>query len=382
MTRTAIRVLAVSLIGLMMAVIAAPVLAQTRQPSTPAGGKASAYGPSAAQPQRTSPQKGTSPVRRVAGEEPVREPVPGAEKARPAGPPAMPVEQNPAPRQPTWYPLASNVQQWVDEVLLAWEQTSEKVVTYKCKFQRWEFDPVFGPKEPDTPATYAEGIIQYAKPDKGLFKVEKLLKYGPPLKAGGAPQWLKQEIGEHWVCDGKSIFEFDARRKLLVQRILPKEMQGKAIADGPLPFLFGAKVTTIKARYWIQPLDPPKGREGEYWLEAVPRFRQDAANFQKVSIILDEKDFLPKALDVYAPNYNSKTNPAHTAYEFMEREPKTKSSLLEGIPIPFLREFYEPKVPSGWKKVVEDMNGPPEGAQPVQGPAPAQAVRPGPSKKK
>ena len=42
----------------------------------------------------------------------------------------------------------------------------------------------------------------------------------------------------------------------------------------------------------------------------------------------------------------------------------------------FKTQFYEPKVPSGWKKVVEDMNGMPQGPLPVQGPAPGTATRP------
>ncbi|MGI8981382.1 MAG: TIGR03009 domain-containing protein [Pirellulaceae bacterium] len=279
------------------------------------------------------------------------------------------------------------MQKWVDEVLVAWEKTSEEIVTFKCNFKRWEHDPAFGPRDPKTPYTYGEGVIQYAKPDKGMFKVESLVKYSAPPIAGGKPVWLAQ-IGEQWVCDGRSIFEFSIREKKLYQRILPKEMQGQAIADGPLPFLFGAKVTTIKARYWIHPApNVPAGHEGEYWLEAVPRFSRDAANFQKVSIILDEKDFLPKALDVYAPNYNFKTNPAHTEYSFEKRETTLKSdkrplAVLEPLIENFRKRFYAPDVPKGWKKVVEDMNGMPPGPIPVQGPAPGTATRPAGTKTK
>jgi TIGR03009 family protein len=357
--------------------------------------KGTTYGP--VQRTQTKPAAGgQSPIRRASGDEPVREPSPGgsnpggaaagpkAGPARPATPLIQPLVQNGAPSQPIWFPLASNVQEWVDEVLLAWEKTSEDIVTFKCKFKRWEHDPAFGPADSKIPYTYGEGIIQYAKPDKGMFKVEKLLKYGAPQKEGDEPTWSEQ-IGEHWVCDGRSVFEYDLRGKKVVQRILPKEMQGKAIADGPLPFLFGAKVSTLKARYWIRPLNPPKDRKGEYWLEAVPRFRQDAANFQKVSIVLDEKDFLPKALDVYAPNYNAKNNPAHTEYSFHERETTLKGDkkLLDpNLLLFWKKQFYEPKVPSGWKKVVEDMNDMPQGPPPVQGPVPGTAKRPGTTKTK
>ena len=385
----------------------APAAGTKSQPagSSASGSKGAVYGPAAPRSEQPrAPQgRGSSLIRRAASEEPVREPEfggansGGASSSKagttttipfPPGPAALlPLGPRAAPPQPEWYPLEDNVQKWVDEVLLAWEKTSEEIVTFKCNFKRWEHDPAFGPKDPKIPYTYGEGVIQYAKPDKGMFKVESLLKYSAPKIAGGKPVWLAQ-IGEQWVCDGRSIFEFDIRGKKLFQRILPKEMQGQAIADGPLPFLFGAKVSTINARYWIHPApNVPPDRPGEYWLEAVPRFPQDAVNFQKVSIILDEKDFLPKALDVYAPNYNRKTNPAHTEYSFEKRETTLKSDkrglafiteYIDG----FKKQFYEPKVPSGWKKVIEDMNGMPQGPLPVQGPAPGTATRPAGTKTK
>ncbi len=48
----------------------------------------------------------------------------------------------------------------------------------------------------------------------------------------------------------------------------------------------------------------------------------------------------------------------------------------------FHKEFYEPKIPRGWKKAIDDMNVRPDDSQPVQGPTPGQAKRPGPSKTK
>ena len=70
----------------------------------------------------------------------------------------------------------------------------------------------------------------------------------PPAQAQG--NWVKQEnaIGEHWVCDGTSIYEYRTEQKQLVERPIPKEMQGKAIVDGPLPFLFGAEAAKLKQR--------------------------------------------------------------------------------------------------------------------------------------
>ena len=69
----------------------------------------------------------------------------------------------------------------------------------------------------------------------------------PPQPAKG--DWVKQTdaIGEHWVCDGKSVFEYRHDQKQLVERPIPPQLQGKAIVDGPLPFLFGAEAAKLKA---------------------------------------------------------------------------------------------------------------------------------------
>ena len=153
-------------------------------------------------------------------------------------------------------------------------------------------------------------------------------------------------------------------------------MQGKAITEGPLPFLFGAKAADIKARYWLQAITPP-GSKGEYWLEAVPKTQQDAANFLKVLVIIDAKDFLPKAIDVFTPNYDK--SKIHTAYSFDKRESWGKKSEfqqnLDKLRL-FHAEFYAPKTPFGWKRVKDDSlaGPPPEGS--LKNPPGKQATRP------
>ena len=92
-------------------------------------------------------------------------------------------------------------------------------------------------------------------------------------------------------------------------------MRGKAIADGPFPFLFGAQAAKIRARYWLRVITPPD-TQGEYWLEAVPKTQVDAANYKKVTIILAQKDYLPRAIQVYPVNYDERKNPTRTVFQF------------------------------------------------------------------
>ena len=77
-------------------------------------------------------------------------------------------------------------------------------------------------------------------------------------------------MGEHWVCDGNSVYEINHQTKQLIETKLPPDMRGKAIAEGPLPFMFGAKKDTIRARYWIREI-PRKQAADPYHLEFVPK---------------------------------------------------------------------------------------------------------------
>jgi TIGR03009 family protein len=302
----------------------------------------------------------TSPVRQAAANAPIVEPAGPAPAPQVAGPqPAI----APIPMQPEWVTKMTPAQlSWVDEVLSYWETNSEKIKLFECKFQRWDYDGGFAFNDKWQPRTYADGVIKYAQPDKGLYKVEKLI-LNQPGTPGQPPQQIVQnpELGEHWICNGKEVYSFEANKKQVTVTPLPPEMQGKAIADGPLPFMFGAKAQTIKARYWVRNLDG--GPPGKYWLEAVPKSREDAQNFKQVRIVLDQKDFLPDSLEIFGPNFNPPQNDARQTYHFTDRKPqdaKSIAALIGGGLDPlklFNREFFEPRIPLGWQKVTQGGQG-------------------------
>ena len=92
-----------------------------------------------------------------------------------------------------------------------------------------------------------------------------------PRDAGGQGDWIvkKDAIGEHWVCDGQNVYEYRHDQKQLVVRPIPPAMQGKAIVDGPLPFLFGAEAAQAQGPLFDagraaaeseRDLDPRRGR--------------------------------------------------------------------------------------------------------------------------
>ena len=271
---------------------------------------------------------------------------------------------------PAFVPLNPAHQQYLEKILTFWQARTDKVKTYRCAFERWEFDSVFGPA--NTFKTYGTGEIKYSDPDKGLFQVGKVLIYTPPAGEGQKPKYVKAANGhgEHWVCDGQSVIEFDYQNKRVIQQILPASMRGKAIANGPLPFLFGANAEGIKNRYWLQVITPSTSK-GEYWLEAYPKTMADAGSFLKVHIIIDEKDYLPKGLVVFDRNFKQGRNHSRTVFNFKNRETNFGTT-LDKLNV-FHRNFYEPAVPKGWKKEIRQPPAAQEAAQ-----LPRQVRRPQP----
>jgi len=242
----------------------------------------------------------------------------------------------------------------LERVLSAWEEESGRVKTYRCPFQRWDYDPIFGPG-PNIPKTKAHGEVKYSKPDKGSFEIEKVLHYQADGQGGAGWKEHAGEVGEHWVCDGEALYELDARKKQLIVRPLPEAMQGQAIGDGPLPFLFGAEKEKLLKRYDMRVSQETKS---EIWLEAYPLWAQDAANYQRVELILDREQLLPSAIQVYSPN-----DKGRTVYIFDLNQAKVND------PIDRLLGFRAPRTPLGWKKITEQL-APPVTQNPQSRPQP------------
>jgi TIGR03009 family protein len=284
-------------------------------------------------------------------------------QTQPAPPAAQaPPQQAQAPLQaPPQFQLNTLEQAYLDQVLGKWEIESGKIQTFSCPFDRWEYNPTFGPG-PDIPLNKDKGDLTYQKPDKGSFEITEINKWqAKPLPPGQAPpaqaqgDWVKQEnaIGEHWVCDGTSIYEYRTDQKQLVERPIPKEMQGKAIVDGPLPFLFGAEAAKLKQRYWMR--IEQRSSNDEIEIQSQPKFQSDAANYRAVGIILDRQKFLPKAMQVVLPDGSKHV------YIF------DLANVSVNWPLDRLKALFErPMTPMGWKRVVEDMPAGQPGASPVR----------------
>lgn len=251
------------------------------------------------------------------------------------------------PPVPPEFQLNAIQQGYLDQVLSAWQTASAKVTIFQCPFERWEYNQAFGPGK-DIPLNKNLGDLSYQKPDKGSFQIIEVRVWDQ-----AAGDWVvkKDAIGEHWVCDGQNVYEYRHNQKQLLVRPIPPAMQGKAIVDGPLPFLFGADAAKLKARYWMR--TEPTQNPDEIKIQALPRFAADAADYKQVDVLLDRQRMMPSAMQVYLPN-----NDRHV-YIF-----KINDATVNGHLQRIMALFSAPTTPFGWKRVVEV--DPPEQPVPPQ----------------
>ncbi len=298
------------------------------------------------------------------------------------------------------FKLSPAEQQLLDETLKRWEDRNSTIKTFKCEFQRREYDTSLADElpgdktEPELKArldlqarlkkidymrSIARGVIKYKPPDQGMFRIVKMHEYDPNVKPDPKPKDAKQKEGvdpllvevtenlEHWVCDGKAIHEFkpdpDGKKGEHLIHLIPKEMQGEAIADGPVPFIFGAKADKLKARYWLRDGTPEEEVGKHIWLDVFPKFQHDAANFRHVKVVLNP-DYSLYALMIELPSGKQKTT-------FLFEKIVT-NDFFGGIK----GDFDPPKTPRGWTRTIDPPpDAPTANAPDAQAPGKREAKR-------
>lgn len=238
----------------------------------------------------------------------------------------------------------------VDKALADWELKTEKIETFKVAFTKWEYVQDSGFADPQQPVRKSVGEIKYAAPCKGRYRIKRSTYYSPAENPKAPPVEQQEEGGEYWLCDGEAIIEIRQAEKEVVERRLPPELQGQAIADGPLPFVFGVDAAKLKERFYIHPITPQDAEEGSLWLEFFPRTTADWLEYDHVVVILSEESMLPTAIKITKPNL--------TTWESFAFDPPKINSFVEKV-----RDFLSPKTPLGWKRVAIPFKGAPARAE-------------------
>ncbi|HVA49628.1 MAG TPA: TIGR03009 domain-containing protein [Pirellulales bacterium] len=260
----------------------------------------------------------------------------------------------PQPRRPqaSWGQLSPEEESELELVLQAWEKQTSEVKTLYCTFQSWKYDKVFG--KADVPSRIYRGVILYAAPDKGHYRITEEAE-DPTVDP---PSFVKRD-GEYWVCDGNAVYEFNYKEKQLIERRLPDELKGKAISNSPLPFVFGTTAAQMRQRYWMRLVTPPDLVGKKILLRVEPMHPEDRANYQRATVVLAEKQMMPKAVSLELPNGNS--------INYLFDPPSINNPWKK-----FWGVFEVPGTPRGWKRIVEDPPTP--GNRPAP-PADSQTLR-------
>jgi TIGR03009 family protein len=255
-----------------------------------------------------SAAKKKAAVRPVQAEEDDPEPPPARPRARPsavddadaAGAPASPAGKGGKPSRPAALPplRMQKLSPELEQILMDWELNTSQFRTMAGEFSRFRYDNTFEVEK------RADGKFTYEAPDMGNYQLwgAKIEKGEASKKRGkdGTPFELKPDDPDRWVCNGKKVIKIDDKAKQFEEVDIPPENQGKNIIDGPLPFLFGMKADKAKLRYKLS-LRKIDKEKNEIWLDVIPRWPGDSANWSKATVIIEAKTYKPRAVKLLDP---------------------------------------------------------------------------------
>jgi TIGR03009 family protein len=275
---------------------------------------------------------------------------------------------------PEGFPLSQPYQDYVDQVLAYWENSSGQVERLRCQFNRFAYDSgICNYVDPNTGQMVAHeiagGLIKYEAPDRAIIEVDKKRIALPPNAQNANLEYRDLDAAtmekqrERYVSSGDAIFFFDYAEKQLIKQHLPQELQGQGIKNSPLPFLFGAKAEELKARYWIRPITPDNVQK-QWWLEVYPKRRQDAEHYSRAVIVLGGDEFLPIQIQLFAPDHNpvkfalanGAVQPAVLKYQIYDFHNSEKNFSLGLNIVKLWRDEFSPRAQTllGWKLVEKE----------------------------
>ncbi len=96
-------------------------------------------------------------------------------------------------------------------------------------------------------------------------------------------------------------------------------------------------------RYWIRDITPPEEIGRHIWLEVFPKYQHDAVNFEKATVMLNDKDYTIYGLQIFHPGEQQRTT-----FYFS----KVTKDFRDWVGT----EFAAPKTPRNWTKEVDPVD--------------------------
>ena len=186
----------------------------------------------------------------------------------------------------------------LQKVLVDWYNGTRTITKLTGTHSKYVYDLVFNVERRGT------GKFYYEAPDKGridiepgeIKKGEKSRRIDPRTKK---PFALQASPAEKWLSNGKIILQVEPSKKKATRFPIPPKAQGRNIMDGPLPFLLGMPPQKALARYHLTIVS---NSATKVRLLVKPKWKSDAANYQKAEVILNKENrYLPSAVRMIDP---------------------------------------------------------------------------------
>ena len=156
----------------------------------------------------------------------------------------------------------------------------QKVQTLQAQLTRTEKDTAFNKTQKFV------GFAQYMKETNGQATLNlATLEMRPESKPN--------EIAEKFICTGTHLFQFLPAQMEVKQFEMPKPREGQVAQDNVMAFMFGMRAVDARKRYEMK-----LAKEDQYYIyiDIMPRFPADKADFQQARIVLNKDTFLPRQL--------------------------------------------------------------------------------------
>ena len=269
------------------------------------------------------------------------------EQAKPNSSPAPAqgqVRNPPAPIDP----------QKLEELLKHWEKNSANLQRLDVKMTRTDRSPAWG--EDDR----YEGRAMFKVPNLAWLDFQKWKEVDDPATKAKKNQLVPHE---RIICTGTEVWQYRCDTAQIFIYPLEKDVQQRALEEGPLPFLFNFKAADAKKRYDMTLVAENADAS---LIRIVPRLPIDQDSFKLAFVTLDRQLFLlPRRILLMAPDGKSSKD--------FELHLDAKAANCD-----VADDNFHPKVVPGWK-VVRNPAGdekPGGGGARVAQPAPAPAPTP------
>ena len=229
------------------------------------------------------------------------------------------------------------------DLLALWERNSSRLKTLDVTMKRVDKSPAWNEDE------HYEGRALLKSPNFAFLDFKKIVnKEAKPY--------------ERIVCTGSEVWQYRSDTKQIFIYPLEKDMQQRALEEGPLPFLFNFQAAAAQKRYHM---DLVSETEKSYVLRIIPKLEIDRESFTKAWVQLDRKLFLlPTRIFLLAPDGSSSKDFTLTIDE--------KSPNCE-----VMDENFKGKLFDRWKVVRNPGGDARPGPRPAQGaPAAVKAATP------